>query len=49
MHRSAYVVHVCFDAVEVDVHVVELLHEEVAAGHALSAGDRVALVRARAD
>mmetsp|Transcript_34371 Transcript_34371/g.108301 ORF Transcript_34371/g.108301 Transcript_34371/m.108301 type:complete len:621 (+) Transcript_34371:404-2266(+) len=42
------VVHVRLDAVQVDVHVVELLEQEEARGHALAAGDGVALGRRRA-
>ena len=43
------IVHVRFDTVEVDVHILKLLHEEVATSHALTARDRVALVCRGAD
>lgn len=43
------IVHVGLDGVQVDVDVVELPHEEVAGGHALSARNGVALVRRRPD
>ena len=38
------IVHVGLDGVEVDVHIFELLHQEVARGHALSPWNRVAFV-----
>lgn len=39
------VVHVSLDRVQIDVHVIELLHQEVARSHALSPWNRVAFVR----
>ena len=38
------VVHVRLDRVQIDVHVLELPHKVEARGHALPAGDGVALV-----
>ena len=43
------VVHVGFHAVQVDVNVLELLEQEEATGHALSAGNCVALAGTRSN